>query len=278
MPTIRSSSAAGARGPLLHPLVDLEHLADLPDVVDRVQAALRLLEDHADPLPRSRRRSGRASAGPRRRTGSARPRPTRRCHQAQDGQGADRLAAAGLADQAQDLAAVDVEVDPGHRADDAVGCGTRSGGRGRRAAAARRADPPRDLGDLGDTAAGHRFRRGSSASRRPSPNRLKPSTLMVSAMPGARMSHGALNSLAVEGDHRAPLGQRRLGAEAEERQGGDLEDGAGHAQRAGHDERRQRVREDAAEQDPAPDSPSAREAVTKSRSRTDRTDARMIRA
>ena len=37
-----------SRRPLLHPAMELEDLADLaPDVVDRVQGRLRLLEDHA---------------------------------------------------------------------------------------------------------------------------------------------------------------------------------------------------------------------------------------
>ena len=38
--------------------------------------------------------------------------------------------------------------------------------------------------------------------------------------------------VALEPDHRAPLGLRRLGAEAEERQGGDLEDRGADAERA----------------------------------------------
>ena len=80
---------ARSRGALLlHPPMDLEDLADLPaDVVDRVQAARRLLEDHADP----RRRAARAAPPER---GSAGPRPSNMT--------SPRLDPAGRRDQAHD--------------------------------------------------------------------------------------------------------------------------------------------------------------------------------
>ena len=48
-----------------------------------------------------------------------------------------------------------------------------------------------------------------------------------------------------------PHSASALGAEAQERQGGDLEDRAADAERALHDERRQGVGQDAPEQDAA---------------------------
>ena len=52
-------------------------------------------------------------------------------------------------------------------------------------------------------------------------------------------------------DHRAPLGIRRLHTEAEEAEGGDLQDGGGEAEGRLHDQWRQRVREHAVTEQPA---------------------------
>ena len=124
MPTIRSSSSARAAGRLvLHVAVDLQDLADLvAHVHDRVQRRGRLLEDHRDAvaaqlaqlLVRHRAQllaveqdlAALDAAGLR--------------DQAKDREAGHALAAARLADEAHDLAAVDREVHAGHGAHDAI--------------------------------------------------------------------------------------------------------------------------------------------------------------
>ena len=69
-------------------------------------------------------------------------------------------------------------------------------------------------------------------------------------MPGEEHEVRRVEDAAVgERDHRAPLGVGRLHAETEEAEAGDLDHGGGEAERRLHDERRQRVREHAVQQD-----------------------------
>ena len=61
---------------------------------------------------------------------------------------------------------------------------------------------------------------------------------------------GAQDELARVGQHGAPFGRRRLGAQAEEAQRRGVEDGVGEAQGGLHDERRQAVGQDGLEHQP----------------------------
>jgi len=57
------------------------------------------------------------------------------------------------------------------------------------------------------------------------------------------------NLVALRAEHRAPFGRRRLGAQAEEGKRGGVEDGGGNAERALHNQRGERVGQDASEKD-----------------------------
>ena len=95
------------------------------------------------------------------------------------------------------------------------------------------------------------FRRGSRASRIPSPRRLKPSTVIMMARPGKNTRWGALNTwLRFGTQHGAPFGGRRLGPQAEEGEPGRVQDGAGDAQRRQDDDGRHRVGHDTDQQNP----------------------------
>ena len=164
MPTRSSSSTARfARLLVVDVLVGLDHLGDLvADAVDRVQRRQRILEDHGDAACPARCAG---SSCRRRRAPGPAPWPSRviladcgsRPITAEEGH---RLAGAGLADDADQLALVDVEVDAAHRLHQAViGRERRPGGpRARTPGAAIR---PRSFACL-----------GSRASRRPSPMKL----------------------------------------------------------------------------------------------------------
>ena len=69
----------------------------------------------------------------------------------------------------------------------------------------------------------------------------------------AREGHdppGAQHEFAGIGQHRSPLGRRRLRAQAEKAQGGGVENGGGNAQRGLHDQRRRAVGQHLAEHQP----------------------------
>ena len=124
MPTILQQLRGPALGGLaLHPAVDAQDLLDLaPDVPDRVERRGRLLEDHADPVAADPahlvvRQLEQVPAVEQDLAGLD---PAGLGDEAQDRQAGHALAAAGLADEAHDLAAVDVEVDAVDRPDDAV--------------------------------------------------------------------------------------------------------------------------------------------------------------
>ena len=116
MPTILQQLQGATAGDLaLHAAVDLEHLLDLAtDVPDRVERRRRLLEDHADPVAADLAHVvvAELAAGPAPSNMiSPLDDPAGLGDQAHDRQAGHALAAARLADQAHDLAAVDVEVD-----------------------------------------------------------------------------------------------------------------------------------------------------------------------
>ena len=118
MPTSSSSSAARSRRAALALAASREPVGDLrADRAARVERGVRVLEDHLQPgralrpCAAAERRERRA-----RRTGS-RPPPAR--HEADGGAGERRLAAARLADEADDLPAVDGEARAGDGAQSA---------------------------------------------------------------------------------------------------------------------------------------------------------------
>ena len=158
--------------------VDADGLGHLvADGLQRVQRGHRLLEDHADvaAADRAHRAPRRAAAGRavERRRGRRPGAPCgRRPHDRERGH---RLARAALADEAEDLAAA--------RRSRA----TRSSTGWPWMASVRSSIARRD----GSGHARTRRRRGSSRSRRPSPIRLRPSTVSTIARPGASASQGA---------------------------------------------------------------------------------------
>jgi hypothetical protein len=178
-----SPCVAALHGPMkLHDLANLH-----PDVVHRVQAARRLLKDHADPIAPQVAHVALPDLQQVLPVEEdlARLDPTWRRDEAQNRQARDALSAAGLADEAHHFSAVHVEVEAGHRTHDAV----------RRVEAGLKAPhleepvphhavPPSRRCHLGDR---HRFSLGSRASRIPSPRRLKARTEMLSAAPGKMM-------------------------------------------------------------------------------------------
>ena len=91
---------------------------------------------------------------------------------------------------------------------------------------------------------------GSRMSRRPSPSRLRPSTVKKMARPGNTDSHGAVRDLVARlRQHAAPAREGRADAEAEERQRGFGQDRAAHAERGDHDQRPQDVGQHLGEHD-----------------------------
>ena len=88
-------------------------------------------------------------------------------------------------------------------------------------------------------------RRGSSASRRPSPRKLKAMTVRKMAVPGTNSSHGKRRQRADAArlvQHVAPRRAGLLNADAEERQHDLAEDVAGNRERRRDDDVRHRVR------------------------------------
>src|SRR6185503_17372886 len=219
---LQQLEGAGAGRSALHPAMDLEDLANLaPDVPDRVQRRLRLLEDHADPVAAQLAHLvglELEQVGPVEKDLAGLD-PARLADEPHDRERRHALAAARLADETHDLAAVDVEVDPVNGTDDPVArverrpqaldleerpfapflAGAAGGGRDELlddALGQAGAERAREGGGPGRIVRHRRqrLRRGSRASRRPSPRRLNPRTVRVIARPGARITIGALKS------------------------------------------------------------------------------------
>ena len=159
--------------------VRADRLGDLaPDREARVERRHRILEHHADAVAAQRRAC-------RRRRRPTRSRPWKRIapahvggsgEQAHEREGERRLAASGLADQAEDLALRDARADTSLTAETSP-------------ALDRKSDV--DVVDLRG-AAGHRVTpRGSRRSRSPSPIRLNASTVIAIASPGKISTQGA---------------------------------------------------------------------------------------
>ena len=105
--------------------------------------------------------------------------------------------------------------------------------------------------DLEQRSAAHRDRlsRGSTMSRRPSPSRLKPSTVRKMASPGKVENHQASRQIgAALRDGEAPIGIGRRGAHAEEAQHRRDQDREAHADGGAHDDGRDAVGQDVQEQ------------------------------
>ena len=136
----------------------------------RVEGAERVLKDHRDgaaaqPAHGAARQAQKLAPAEADRARDAR----RGRQQAQNRLQRDALARAALADDAQDLARIHVEVDAAHRLDPAA------------EGDAQVADP--EEGGLGHVVW------GSRRSRSPSPRKLKPSTTVRIAMPGPNAIH-----------------------------------------------------------------------------------------
>src|SRR5439155_4150244 len=185
----------GPGRPARHVAVDLEHLADLEaDLEYGVQRRRRLLEDHRDPLAPDVRhlRAGQAEQVDPVENDAPALDPAGRGHEAHDRERRHALAAARLAHEADDLAPLDVEVDAIDRLDQPVaGMEVRRQALDVEEPAAAGPTVRAEVLDDGRVRA-HRLSRGSSASRRPSPSRLKPSTVSDSAIPGAKMRYAAV--------------------------------------------------------------------------------------
>src|ERR1019366_3517284 len=171
------------RGAAAELLVQRHGLGDLTaNRQHRVQRRHRLLEDHrdaiaADPPHRLFRQVQKIGASIAHRAGVA---ARRSRHEAHDRQSSHALAAARFADDAERLAGGKL---PRHAVDRAHGAGD-SVERGAQAV---------DLKQRQRHCRGHnwRARRGSRASRSPSPSRLIASTVSASKMPGNRMMWNA---------------------------------------------------------------------------------------
>ncbi|EMF27026.1 cation transport ATPase [Streptomyces gancidicus BKS 13-15] len=230
-----------AGGLPLHPAVTLQDLGDLhADRDDRVQRGQRVLEDHRHLAAAQVAARGRVHREQVRAVelGTAADGETLRGQQAHQGQGGHGLAAAGLADQAHDLALVDLEGDAVDRP-------------GLLAAAAAEGD-----GQFVDSEQRH----GGSAPQ-----------LRVEGFPhglaeegeaeggdddadgGVDRHRGGVAEEALRlGEHDAPLGDRRVGvAEPQVGQGGRLDDRGGQGERGLHDHRAERVGQDLREHDAA---------------------------
>ena len=111
---LTASSSSGTRAARAACAVHFQHLGDLlADAHQRVQRGHRLLEDHADArAAQGAQRGGRqAQQVGALKVDDAALHAQRRRQQAHDRGGADRLAGAALADDAQDLARFDSETD-----------------------------------------------------------------------------------------------------------------------------------------------------------------------
>ena len=151
----------------------LDHL--LLDRQHGVEAGHRVLEDHGDLATAQVAHLGLA-VGQQVLTveadRAALDAPGRLGQQAHEGQAGHALAAAGLADDAQGLALVELE---GHAVDGVDG-------------ALVRAKADHEVLDAEQRhRVGYRRSRGSRDSRSPSPIRLKPTAVMTMAMPGKKM-------------------------------------------------------------------------------------------
>src|SRR6185437_6348577 len=149
----------------------------LADGEHRVERGHRLLEHHGDARAADTLHRALGQAGDRlareAHTASRHPRG-RPWQQAHDREGGHALAAAGLADDAQNLAFVHGEGDVLDRGDLAAP-GAEGGG------------------EAADFQQAHSWilSRGSRTSRRPSPSRLRPSTVIMRAAPGMVIIQGA---------------------------------------------------------------------------------------
>src|SRR5690606_30411031 len=163
--------------------VELEYLGDLrASTEDGVEGRTGLLEDHRDPVAAQLGHLPLGELGQFLAIEADRSAddPARHRDQSEDGEGGDRLAAAGLTHDAQDLAGVDVDVDPVHRLDHSVP-GEEVGLEVGHLEQVLVGSSP---GAYGRVVVAHSFRLGSRASRRPSPSMLKPSTVIMMARPG----------------------------------------------------------------------------------------------
>ena len=111
-----------------------------------------------------------------------------------------------------------------------------------------------------------RLRRGSTMSRRPSPSRLKPSTVRKIARPGKVENHQASGRYcAALGDGEPPVGIGRRRAHAEEAEHRRDQDREAHADGGAHDDGRDAVRQDVEKKDARAARPDALQRVDEER-------------
>ena len=224
--------------------MDLDQLVDLPpDGHQRVERGHRLLEHHRDLVAPE---LAQALAGDAEQVLAVEPDfPSLRAYvrsgqQAHDRPAGEGLARSGLADQAHDLVASDVEADPFHRKRD--GRRARAGARGDREWRAGAIRPWRSGGQV--------FRsRGLRASFSPSPTRLIASHREQDCDAGKRADPpGGAQDGSPRADQVAPAHHVGI-PETEEREPGLDEDRGGHHQRTDDDDRREAVRQDVQHRD-----------------------------
>ena len=239
MRTSSSSSTARRSAALRRALVQPHVLGQLlADREHRVQRGERVLEDHrelspADVAQRARPQreqvaavvASRRPTSPRRRAaaaGARAPRSSCRCR---------------LAGDAEHLALLDRVVDVVDDRDGAAFVGRRTLRLLDLEQRGHSVSPPRDHDDC-----------GSSASRSESPRKLNASTTVKIARPGERADPPVLEVLRPLGDAGAPLGRRRLRAEAEEREPGEQQHRVAEVERREHEHRPEHVRQDVADE------------------------------
>ena len=235
----RAAPAARAAGPSrsiwsptvktgLSEVIGSWKIIEMRAAADVAHLALGQLARRSRPLEQdlARRRCARAGSG-------TRPHDRQRGH---------ALAAAGLADDAQHLARRR-DRSSRRRPPSTVAL---LGARTRRSDCARRAER---LG-AAPCQSCDTLRRGSSTSRRPSPSRFRPSTVIASARPGISVIQGASRMYWRPSAMMLPqVGVGGCGAEAEEAQHRLGQDGVGEDEGELHDQRRQAVGQDVLAQD-----------------------------
>ena len=211
-----------------HDLGDL-----LADGQQRIQAAHRFLEDHADLVaadPSHVRLRQQQQVPAAKQHASAGNLPRRCRHQPHDGQRGHRLAAAGLAHDRQRLAGDNREADAIHRARDrAVGVEQGSQVLNLEQRRVRSCQPAQPWIERIAQSVAHRLQRKHRQDNAKSRRKDQPI--------------GILHVLLCRGDHVAPgrTGRRHAGAEEGQRRLG--QNGEGEHERALHQQRRQQVRQ-----------------------------------
>ena len=214
----------------VHGVMRAQAFGDLPaDRIARIERGGRLLEHHRHVLADqaaalARRHVQQIVAGEVQPVGADAPGPGDQPHHRQHG---DALAGAGFADDADDGARVQREVEPVDRAEHAARGGELDG----------------EVADF-QQRWHHRFNLGIQRIAQPVAEQVERQHGEQDRKARKRQHPPrALIELQRAGQHRAPFRRRRLRAEAEEAQRRRIQDRGGEAERRLHDQRRQAVRQ-----------------------------------